>query len=275
MKIVYQAYGKEEIFEQAYFSLHSLFQNLSPKSETSVLVYTDHPDYFSDFKSRVGDRLTTRPVSSEELFQWAGPKNFVHRVKLEILRDASRTLKESLLYCDGDTIFLEDPSSLSAKMTPTTSLMHVQEYRLGKPKDPLAKKLRKFAKKNVITVAGQAVRITDDFQMWNAGVIGLHPSGFSKVDQMILLSDALYDLYPKHVMEQLAVSHVLQTTGEILSSDKHIYHYWDQKPEYLEMFKVLRAQHQNFDQMALAVSKLKWPKRQSKKASFFSRFLGH
>jgi hypothetical protein len=42
----------------------------------------------------------------------------------------------------------------------------------------------------------------------------------------------MYVQYPKHIMEQLAFSFVLQRNTRLFSGEDEIGHYWSQKPEY-------------------------------------------
>lgn len=231
MKLIYQAYGKTEILEQTLFSVVSLLK----MSETvRPVVYTDRPSYFEEFMSgREG--LTVIPITMEDIKRWRGAIDFVHRVKIEILADSAKKFGENIYYADGDTYFLKDPAEIFQQVDETTSLMHLPEAELGKPLDPLTKKIFKFVKKNAFQLSGHPIKMDGSTIMWNAGVIGLARAKASLLQDILNLTDQMYALYPKHVMEQLAVSFILQKNGTIKRTDDVIYHYWNQKEEYQKM----------------------------------------
>jgi hypothetical protein len=240
--IVYQCYGREDIYEQVFFSVLSLLKLMDWPAER-ILLYTDQPQKVASFFQ---DRIRYVALEPSQIQEWSGPQRFVHRVKLEVLRHAVRGLQSNLVYLDGDTVFLSDPSQLFSEIKPKTSLMHIPETTLESGKDPLTKKIFRYIRKNPTSE-----NIVGSTLMWNAGVIGLHPENFSLLDRCLHLSDELYLGYQKHIMEQLAVSHILQSATSIRGAQQIIQHYWDTKPQHLNTISPFLKAHPTW-QLALA-----------------------
>lgn len=231
INLIYQAYGRADIIRQGLFSAAS-FLRAKPDFDGRIVFYTDQADQLSAFWDKES-RVHIVPISRGELEAWGGRHKFVHRVKLEILLNASRRFDGHILYLDGDTIFTGDPSELLERLENNFTLMHIREYSFRSAKGILPKKIARFALKNKFELPGdQVVRFSEDTAMWNAGVIGVPRDQMQVLEKALLLTDALYENYQKHVMEQLAVSFCLAEASEILATDDVILHYWQNKDFY-------------------------------------------
>jgi hypothetical protein len=237
--IIYQCYGREDIYEQVFFSVLSLIKSSDWPAE-KIILYSDRPEKVRDFFQ---SRVQVFSLDAQRIKQWSGPLNFVHRVKLEVLRHATKDLSTAMIYADGDTIFLSNPLDLFSAVSSRTSLMHIPEVRLREGKDPLTKKIHKFIRRTTLSEP-----IPESTLMWNAGIIGLSPENFRLLDRCLNLSDELYGKYQKHIMEQLAVSHVLQTTTEVRAANHLIQHYWDSKPQHLQWISSFLKGNPNWQQ---------------------------
>jgi len=259
MVALYVGFGREEILDQIYLSLLSLIRFYTPQAPAKVLIYTDKPDFFAIFKAEPRLKVQVVPITAQQLQDWKGPRNFNFRVKIIVLRAASRLVNEPLIFFDSDTLFYQPIEVLKARVGPGRSVMHLYEYSFGLAQDPLGKKLRRFFKGHPFVVGSESMVVKDDHQMWNSGVIGLDPANFDLIDRMIELSDRLHQAYQKHVMEQLAVSLVLQTATRLASSDDVVFHYWNEKPKFLDLIKNIRAQSSGIDQAVTMVSQMPIP----------------
>jgi hypothetical protein len=225
MTLVYQAYGRPDIIRQSLFSILTFLRyGLKEK----VLVYTDHENIVRDFFAGQST-VEVVPVTMDQVALWRGKIDFVHRVKIEILLDATKRTKDSLFYLDGDTVFLKDPKDLMIQVTPGQSVMHVMESRLDKAQDPLTKKIANFCRRETFPMKRGIVAIPMQTEMWNAGVIGLHESRTQQLDKILELTDSAYTKYQKHVIEQLAVSYYLQSIGKVVAAEPWVLHYWSNK----------------------------------------------
>src|ERR1043165_8489428 len=111
--IVMQAYGSQDILNECAFALLSLTrqQTEDDLQNLTVIIYTDQPAFFKSFKDcPLGVRL--RDVSQALINQWRGSIDFVHRVKIEVLRDAVKNLDGQILYLDTDVCFAEPVTTI-------------------------------------------------------------------------------------------------------------------------------------------------------------------
>ena len=109
--------------------------------------------------------------------------------------------------------------------------MHECENILDQGRDPLSKKLARFLRKQWAS-AHHMHKLTTHVAMWNSGVLGFASNFFPHLDEVLQLTDELYTLYPKHVMEQLALSFYLQEYTQVHDAREYILHYWHEKDAY-------------------------------------------
>lgn len=222
--LVLQAYGRPRIVQEARFAVLT-FQHwaLQSPGRYSIHVYTDAPDAFAD----LGPGVHTQPMDAARLTAWRGAIDFVHRVKLEVLADHMAQHGGRLLYCDSDVYFTDDPALLFERIVPGTALLHEREGRLDSHANGVLRKMDRFVRENSLSLPdGSSVRIPGSTEMWNAGVIGLHPTDRAALGPALALTDVMHALYPKHVTEQLAVSYLLQSALTVRAASDVVRHYW-------------------------------------------------
>lgn len=255
---MYQAYGQREVVQQMLLSVLTLRGQYPGGLPCEVRIYTDQVAELSAFFSgEPGVRLVA--ITAAQIRQWRGSIDFVHRVKLELLREAALTITGTLVYLDTDTFFTAPPMPVFEQVSDAVSLMHIRESTMSEPISPLFGKVGRFVKRRTFTVAGSPVRIPVTTAMWNAGVIGVSPRNALLFTPMIELTDQLYGGYQKHVMEQLAVSFYLHEASEIRPADAVIGHYWRQKPEYTAAIASFLARHPTFQSALQAMAEFPWP----------------
>lgn len=229
--LVYQAYGLEDVIRQTQFSMISLISKIAKPGSVEIWVYTDRKDLFTPYFGSY-PHIVYKEITMDQVKKWRGAIDFVHRVKVEILRDAGKQFDGPLFYADGDTYYLSDPTEMFSHVNDRYSLMHIAENALIDGKDPLSKKILKFCKKHQFDIHGEHVAIGPSTVMWNAGVLGISQNNKKLLPSVLELTDQMHSTYQKHVMEQLAFSFFLQTRSQVQAADHVIYHYWNQKPEY-------------------------------------------
>ncbi len=233
--LVYQAYGKKTILDQTLYSILSAIPFIQNENlNIQIVIYTDNSNYFQKFLSSF-NFIKYEPLTEQKRTEWLGRIKFVHRLKIEMLKDCSQKYKGHILYLDGDTYFTKSPLSIIERIQPSISVMHIYEDQLKPAKLLLTKKLYKFLYKNPIFVDGELLKFKEETQMWNAGVIGVHQNFTWVFDKIIKMTDELYSKYPKHIMEQFAVSYYLQRHTHIVACDDVIEHYWMQKEIYPDL----------------------------------------
>lgn len=226
--LLYQAYGNMAIIQEALYSILS-FYRLHPNTEdVQVIVYTDTVDPFNELFA--GKGLQCIAVSAEQIKEWKGEINFVHRLKIKVLQDFFRRYKGDVIYLDSDTCFTQPIDVLWQSIAGGKLLMHTREGKVSDRINPVFKKLADFLSSNVILLKdGGRISIPSSTDMWNAGVLGLTASHQALLDKVLLLTDSMYPVYPKHIVEQFAFSYYFQQEAEVLPAESCIYHYWNFK----------------------------------------------
>ncbi len=243
LTLVYQAYGQKAIYQEAALSILTwLHQPGSAASQ--VLVYTDAPEAL---QAMIGTRLNVfyQPVSADQWQAWRGEIDFVHRVKICVLQDALMRVAGPLLYLDTDTVWTAPADTLAATLAAGRRLMHLKEGSLAAG-NALNRKIYKALSGQVVKLEnGDTFQANATLMMYNAGVLGLLPQDAPLLAIVLALTEALYRALPKHVMEQLAFSYVLQQAGPVDSADGPILHYWnlkalrEQLPAFFENLQTL------------------------------------
>lgn len=223
-----QAYGREGILQECLFVLFSFQKNHTPEEQRQVIfhIYTDQPGWFTRF---TGCPLEVHyhELAPATIQQWRGGIDFVHRVKIEVLRDFLKSHQGNVLYLDTDVYFKGSLLPFFRRMGQRELFMHVSEGRLDMGSNPMMKKLHRFFhQKNTFNTGSQTVTIPPDAEMWNAGVLGFHSSYAPVVDEVLAFTDAAYREFPKHIIEQFAFTYFLGRQGQLHHTAQTIVHYW-------------------------------------------------
>jgi hypothetical protein len=221
--LIYQAYGSPDILNEALLSILSY---LRQPAEATVLVYTDNPAHF---QAVLGDAAGVAYVFIEptQWRAWRGEIDFVHRVKIKVLQHATAHYAGQLLYVDTDTVFTQLVAPIFAALAQGERFVHVSEGRLGDG-NPLNRKINRVLQHaDRPVLAGESIGPAT--RMYNAGVLGLRSLDAPLLAEVLALTEQLYRLYPKHVMEQLAFSVVWAKSGPVREAAPWVYHYWNLK----------------------------------------------
>lgn len=238
--LIYQAYGKAEIFHEAIYSIHSLLRRHSSLN-FKIIIVTDDSAFF---KKYLNDGIIYHEVNKEQIKTWRGSIDFVHRVKIEVLQMLSKQYSGSFLYVDTDIYFLNEIDSLFQEIEQGKTIMCFKENAINKGKNVLYRRLNQFvqSKKNKSV-------ITPDTIMYNAGVLGFNSSFFPILDSVKSLTDQLYQKHPTFIIEQLAFSYYLQQHGKVIETEgKWVFHYWNFK-EFRQVLAYLFENYKKTDDL--------------------------
>ncbi|MDF2455778.1 MAG: hypothetical protein K0R51_1771 [Cytophagaceae bacterium] len=227
--IVYQAYGNEAILNEALYSMLSFYKiHGQDYRDISIVVYTDHPLHFESVLGK--DKVQCKPLSADQVKEWRGTIDFVHRVKIETLIDFTSTMQEDLvLYLDSDIVFLKPVDALFDKIKQGVLVMHEFEGKLNDSTFPLIVKMGKFIKGHQKELNDRGLEVPVDTGVWNAGVIGFQSSRKDLLTKVLCFTDGFYTLYPKHIAEQFGFSLYLSKEGAVFTSSEYLFHYWSFK----------------------------------------------
>ncbi len=239
--LIFQAYGPEYILRECMYALlrFSHVHNTEMPDDLEIWIYTDQEDWFRRHFPDCPLPLHFREIDDTLIRQWRGEINFVHRLKIEVLRDFCQGHSGNVIYLDTDTYFLASIGNIFENIRNGALYMHVQESILSQEVNPMMRKLNRFLKKNEpLIIKGKQVHIPADIAMWNAGMLGFHTGHAPLLEEISQFTDEVYRIFPKHVVEQFAFSFYFQQTGNVKSSAAHIFHYWN--------FKEMRAYLKSF-----------------------------
>lgn len=259
VSIVLQVYGPPVIYHRVSFLLTSLFHHMGAGwVQYPIYLYTDNPDYFT---ARFGQQphLHFVPITVQDIARWKGPRNFVHRMKIEVLRDCARRSEGHLFYLDTDIYALQDLRPLLQQIDAGHSLMDKEEYVIGQALLPLPRKVKRFVKGKTFAYGqGKTAQISWQHSMWNAGILGIARENLGLVDEALALTDVLYDAYQKPVMEQLAFSYLLQTRTQVIAAQPWLMHWWSIKDAFDPSLTQFAERYTTLEQMAAHYAE--WPK---------------
>jgi len=226
--IVFQCYGNEAIFHECTFALLTLAQLYKPEQlkNVEIWIYTDNPDWFLSFRD-CSLPIGIKKINEEVIKQWKGEIDFVHRVKIEVLRDLTLTKAGNILYLDTDVVFLRPVDTMLAAIEKGNIYMHVMEGIVSDEGNPIMKKLCFYLREQKrIQLTGKPLY---EAAMWNAGVLGFNTQYHALLDDILFFTDMVHPEFPKHVVEQFAFSLYFQRTTTIHAAAPYILHYWNVK----------------------------------------------
>ncbi len=238
--IVFQCYGNERIFHECAYALLSLSRiyTAGVPDNTEVWIYTDNPGWFRSFKE-CSIPLHFTEVDEKTINLWKGEINFVHRVKVEMLKDFTKDKEGNILYLDSDIVFTHPIDQLLKNINDGQLYMHVREGLISDRGNKVFAKLDHHYKGSPLNIKERPVH---EFAMWNAGVLGFNTKYRHLLDEVLTFTDNEYPKFPKHIIEQFAFSIYFQQAGLVKAAAPYIYHYWNLK----EARKVLASFFDNF-----------------------------
>lgn len=219
LPILYQAYGNINIINECKFSLLRLLDVYAQQEPPPVIIYTDDPQSFQVFEKSLN--IVFRQIDAQQILQWKGDINFVHRVKIEVIKEALSEVQNGLVYCDTDTYCMHSLQPIFQSISPSTVFFHLKE---GVIENDFKKWTRFFKLTRMHDVAALQT------EMWNAGVIGLHKDHMPLLNDVLALTDEIYPKFSKHTVEQFSFCYTFQKHGiRIAAAEPVIFHYWDLK----------------------------------------------
>jgi hypothetical protein len=225
---LFLAYGtSSSVHKQTIASICSLRGVGHSDVPYHVVLYTDHPDYYSWLAI---DEI--RRIGVERLEAWMGPSRFGFRIKPCMMAEVAKTCEGPLVYVDGDTVFMQSLRSAEERVLAGESAMHLREYQVS---DRQTKERRELMTTLTGKDLGQGVMLTEDSWMWNAGLIGLPSSMLGAPADVVEMIDQMIQLglsSRTRLKEQLAFSLYLDRHSKLFSMDDEVLHYWGNKPEW-------------------------------------------
>jgi hypothetical protein len=275
--ILYFTHGSDQFLNEAVFALLSYYAHHTV-DENKVVVYTDNVPFF---KNKLPNNIEYIALDKQTIQKWKGKINFVHRAKIELLKDFATRFSGNVLYLDSDTYFKTNVLSLFTNIENRIPVMSIKEGAIdSSPLKNMREFNRYFTKNNhQLSIDGKTFKFNKDVRMYNAGIIGANSQENAVLfDDALTLTDTIYPENPNHVVEQFAFSYLFQTKSDkIVEAEPLIHHYWYFKEfrgileQFFEKYKSksfeeLLALYSNIDPEYLGAEKLRY-----KNASFVEK----
>lgn len=254
--ILYVMHGSQKYVDQLWFSFLTLLEllNRAQREDIGIVIYTDQPE-----RCPVHPQVRITRFSATDLARWRGPLDFVHRVKIEILRRALQDVGAPLIYVDLDTRWLALPDVALAQLAVTRDgpharpsfYMHVLEGALSDTVHPryFAAMQSKRAVKSILSHWG--IPTAPPWPMWNAGGIGLRTGMESFLDDALALCDELLLwLRPYAYVEQLSLSLLAHQYYEVNTLEDCVHHYWGVSAEFAPVARKILSELDGVSDMA-------------------------
>ena len=232
--IVYIVHGSERFHDQARFSILTFLDLMlkAGRSDIQCVVFTDRPELAPSHPL-----VLAVPITHDQAQAWRGPLDFVHRVKLEVMRRAVRQFGAPIVYLDTDTRWVNLPDAKLLKLhqpgKDSRLCLHTSEgllspqlhhrYFVSLTSDPAVRKI----------LSSWKLQTSPPWAMWNAGAIGVPVGAEDFFEQALKLCDQLLlRLRPRTYVEQLAVSLLAARDFTVEAIDDCIHHYWGVSAEF-------------------------------------------
>ena len=226
------SHGKETEYRRALFMLYSLFAHLSDWGDYEVILQTDRPAWFEPWVA--GLPVELRLLTKERIHQLKGEIQFVHLLKITLLKDLLAEKLENTLFIDSDTFFLKSAESIFGWIQPGQSVMHVKEYPFSSLLEsacPTRRSYGKFFTDNLLRLPGETPKLVDmNSSSWNSGVLGLSPSTLPFFDDIHAMATEIFQETRCPFSEQYAYSICLGERTAVVPCEDVIFHYfptWD------------------------------------------------
>jgi hypothetical protein len=224
--ILYFTHGIDQFLNETVFALLSYYAH-HKIDENKIVIYTDNIPFF---ENKLPKNIKYIALEKETIKKWKGDINFVHRAKIELLKDFSNRFTGNVLYLDSDTYFKTNILSLFKTIENRIPVMSIKEGAIDSSPIKIIREFdRYFKKKNhQLTIDSKTFKFRKDIQMYNAGIIGTTiPESTALFEEAIALTDTIYAENPSHVVEQFAFSYLFQTkSNKITEAEPLIHHYW-------------------------------------------------
>lgn len=232
-KIIYLSHGGPQYHEQTRFSALTLLDLILKhgRKDIQIGIFTDQPK-----QSLTHDLVSTIYVAPDELHRMRGPLDFVHRIKLEVMRRTEIELGLPFIFVDSDTRWLKIPDAPLASLADANLpgscrppiYMHKSEGQISPTFLPQHWKLLHM-KKEQLTEWSLPL---NGWPLWNAGTFGVPVQARGLIDRALTINDELlpHSTY-RNGVEQLTLSLIAASEFQLRPFDEYLAHYWNHGSE--------------------------------------------
>lgn len=235
-QIVYLSHGAQKYHDQTRYSVLTLLDLLTKQGrhDIKITIFTDRPTESPDH-----ELVSSIYLAPDDLARFRGPLDYVHRIKLEVLRRAEAELGLPFIYVDGDTRWQKIPDEQFAFLADgrPVAYMHKLEGMVSANFFPqywglLRKKKEKLVEWNLLEEG--------PWPMWNSGTLGVPATASGIFDRALAITDdLLLDVGYRTCVEQIALSLLAGSQFQVNPFDDCLVHYWSysfELPTVLQRF---------------------------------------
>ena len=262
--IVYLSHGSQKFYDQTMFSVMTLLWLLiqANRQDIQIVIYTD-----SAASAPVHPLIKVVEISRDELKQFRGRFDYVHRIKHCVLLRASQELPGPLLYVDCDTRWLSIPDHAlnilkdDAGSAHPHCCMHEIDGPFSETHFP---DYARYVADHADELRSVGITNLDHLLNWNAGAIGLPAQSTLFFEDALKVSDFLFTkVKPRNWVEQFAWSLVGCDRYQMFALGNCLHHYWGysyEAPIYLKHFFKNLPRDISVEEMAKACATHEWSK---------------
>ena len=239
--LMYLLYGdNNKYWQEAKFSILTAWRFINQEAPGfKIVVCTDQPEQINGYP------VTVQHFDAEKLKEWAGPLAYFHRAKNRAMAEVMDKYSSPTVFVDSDTYFKKSPELLFARIGPGRAVMHKSEGLIVEKHnspvrhlqslvfpdpwggtythDSLARHLQGLIFPDPW---GGTYTFSPQAEMWNSGIVGLHPTNRPLLDRSLWLLDELYWRTKIFNVEQFSLAEVLRSETKLHQSADIVVHYW-------------------------------------------------
>jgi hypothetical protein len=236
--ILYLSHGGQKYHDETRYSVLTLLALLleQNRNDFRIAVYTDRPDQLP-----AHDLIQPVRVNPDEFASLRGPLDYVHRIKLKVLRRARDHLGAPLIYVDCDTRWLRIPDEPFGALSGSGPSPACYLYKVeGSISASFFPQYFRLLRKKQHKLMEWRIPPDPPWTMWNSGVLGIPSRSEGFMDEVLRVNDGLLPhAGHRNCVEQLALSLVAASRFEIRPFDAYLEHWWpygSELPIFLRRF---------------------------------------
>lgn len=166
-------------------------------------------------------------IKETELKYWIGETGYIFNTKIKSIEYFFNKYKNNVLFCDGDTFFIDKIKNIFDLIESKNFVMHTPYMTLEETDriGSIDNFMLDCITYNYIANNSE-YPITKEFRPFNSGNIGINYAYRNIVDEVYKLTDLIYKKYKAEYAEEYAFSYIINKyTNKIYSADYNIGHY--------------------------------------------------
>lgn len=224
--LLYMNYGKDRRYHlELTYSVLSAWEFLkSDPADTRIVLISDEHNQRPDLP------VEHVLMDQETIHEWQMNGTYNHAMQAYALHHVLALYGAPTVLIDSDTYFKRHPKELFARVGPGRSLMNRREGRLYELNEWTAFE-RCFER---LEGRIDGMEATRDIVMYNAGIIGVHPSDIDLMTGVKAVMFAVRAQSDVFTAVQLAASMVLERKTQLSTCEDVVEHYWGGPRHYYQ-----------------------------------------